>query len=97
VLQRNDEVEFVRTHQKRGFARRFHAYFRAAEKLVSVILSWHSIRRDKRLLMGMTDEHLKDIGLSRSMIDHVSNSRPYGHGPRRGNDETAFWDRNSLR
>lgn len=97
MLQRNDEAEFVRTHQKHGFTRRVKACFRAIGIAFRVILSWHSIRRDKRLLMGMTDEHLKDIGLSRSMIDHVSNSRPYGHGPRRGNDEAAFRDRSNLR
>ena len=76
MLQRNDDVEFVRTHQKRGFMRRLKASFRVPGKAMSVILSWQAIRLDRNILMKLSDEHLKDIGLSRSMIDHVAASRP---------------------
>jgi uncharacterized protein YjiS (DUF1127 family) len=40
-------------------------------RVAASILRWHRMRRDTRQVMALSDAMLKDIGLSRSEIEHA--------------------------
>ena len=55
---------------------------RRADRVITTLLRWHELARQRRALMGMDDHMLKDIGLSRA--DALREA------------ERPFWDEGSL-
>ncbi len=71
MLQRNPEMPLIRTSPERPSAKAVTVVAKLALAPFRLLQHWLVLRRDQLALMRLSDEHLKDIGLSRSMIDHA--------------------------
>jgi uncharacterized protein YjiS (DUF1127 family) len=52
----------VASHRRAGLRR----VVRLLEKVWKTILRWHEVRRQRRALLALSDQLLKDIGISRA-------------------------------
>jgi uncharacterized protein YjiS (DUF1127 family) len=53
-----------------------------ARKIIAGVSAFFKVRRDMRLLANMSDAQLKDIGISRSMIETVVHTGQNGRTDR---------------
>jgi uncharacterized protein YjiS (DUF1127 family) len=53
-----------------------------ASRAVKQLVRWHQLRRDRIELMRLSDDRLRDIGLSRADVQRESR-RPFWHDPLR--------------
>ncbi|MGE7960338.1 DUF1127 domain-containing protein [Pseudomonas sp. NPDC089530] len=61
-------------------AHRFPWHELALRSLLHRMVRWHALHRERLMLAGMSDEALKDIGLSRADVEQES-VRPFWDDP----------------